>query len=256
MPTPFMHLQLSEELRSLALNNHELDIRLQGVLVDQWPAFYLGSVAPDFQTIFGIPRVDTHFYKNPPDSKDAARRHMLSLYPQLYPGNSLESDQALFIAAYLTHLQLDLVWHFDVVLPYFLKNSDFEDLHEAYLYHLMLLTYLDNLSFQALPDTVAEVLAAAGYDQWLPFAENEQMDAWRAFLLAQMAPGQTTRTAQIFAGRLGMTEEEFSAKLGNPDWMNEELFSLIPLEKIQRRLQKSVPESLDLVEAYWYGRLE
>ena len=256
MPTPFMHLQLSEELRSLVLQNHEFDENLQKILIERWPAFYLGSVAPDFQTICGIPRVATHFYEMPPESKDVAQEHMLSLYPRLYPGHALEADQAIFIAAYLAHLHVDLIWHFDVVLPYFINNSVFENWHQAYLSHVTLLTYLDNLSIHALPDTAADVLAAARYDHWLPFAEDEQMKAWRLYLLEQMAPGQITRTAQIFAGRLGMTEEEFSAKLGSPDWMNEELFSLIPVEKIQRRLQNTIPKSLDLFEAYWYGRLE
>ena len=256
MPTPFMHLQLSEELRSLVLQNHEFDEHLQKILIEQWPAFYLGVVAPDFQTICGVPRVETHFYEMPPESKNVAQRHMLSLYPQLYPGQALEADQAIFIAAYLAHLQVDLIWHFDVILPYFVMNPVFEDQHQAYLSHETLLTYLDNLSIQALHYTAADVLAAAGYDHWLPFAEDEQMMAWRAYLLEQMAPGRTIRTVQIFAGRLGMTEEEFSAKLGSPDWMNEKLFSLIPVEEIQRRLQNSIPESLDLIEAYWYGRVE
>jgi hypothetical protein len=256
MPTPFMHLQLSEEMRTLASHRLEFDTHLQKVLVEQWPAFYLGSVAPDFETICGLQRKETHFYTMPPKSKQAAQRHMLSLYPQIYPGQSLKPDQALFIAAYLTHLQLDLIWHFDVVLPYFINNSVFEDRHQTYFLHLTFLTYLDNLAFQSLPSSSADVLAVAEYNHWLPFAEKEQVNAWRAFLLEQMAPGKITQTRHIFAGRLGMTEREFSAKLGDPDWMKEELFSRIPLEKIQRRLLESVPESLDLIEAYWYGRLE
>ena len=98
------------------------------------------------------------------------------------------------------------------------------------------------------------MLAAAGYNHWLPFAEDEMLNSWRVFLLEQMTPGRSTQTVRIFAGRLRMTPDEFSAKLNDPDWMNKELFSRIPVAAIQRRLQESVPESLDLIEAYWDGR--
>ncbi|MFL7839951.1 MAG: zinc dependent phospholipase C family protein [Candidatus Promineifilaceae bacterium] len=256
MPTPFMHLQLSDALHALASQQQDMDAGLQIALAEYWSAFYLGSVAPDYQTICGIPRIETHFYKNPPESEDVAQRNMLAMYPQLYPGQSLDPQQAMFVAAYLGHLQIDLIWHFDVVLPYFMNNSDLEDHHQAYLVHLTLLTYLDNLAFQALPNKAVDVLSAADYDHWLPFVEVEQMNAWRDFLVEQMAPGRTTQTVQIFAHRLRMTTDEFNAKLGDPDWMNEELFSHIPVAAIQQRLQESVPESLAFIEAYWHGRLE
>jgi hypothetical protein len=69
-----------------------------------------------------------------------------------------------------------------------------------------------------------------------------------------MRPGGTTQTVRIFAGRLRMTQDEFNAKLDDPDWMNEELFSRIPVAAIQRRLEESVLESLKLINAYWSGR--
>jgi hypothetical protein len=256
MPTPFMHLQLSEALRSLAFSRQDLDGRFQLILKETWPAFYLGCVAPDFQTICGIPRAKTHFYTMPPESKSAAMENMLAAYPQLFPGQSLQPDQAVFLAAYLVHLQLDLIWHFDVVMPYFVNNSIAEDQRHAYLLHVILLTYLDNLAFLSLPDTAADKLAAAPYNHWLPFAENGQVITWRNFLVQQMQPGGASQTVRIFAGRLRMTQDEFSAKLEDPDWMNEELFSRIPVATIQKRLEKTLPESLDLMNAYWTGRFE
>jgi hypothetical protein len=255
MPTPFMHLQLSEALRSLALNRREFDGRSQLVFWQNWPALYLGCVAPDFQTICGIPRAKTHFYSMPPDSKSAAMENMLAAYPQLNPGQSLQPDQAGFIAGYLVHLQLDLIWHFDVVMPYFVNSPISGDQRHAYLLHVLLLTYLDNLAFSSLPHAAPDMLAAAPYKDWLPFAKDDQVIAWRDFLLEQMRPGGATQTIQIFAGRLRMTQDEFSAKLDDPDWMDEELFSRIPVAAIQQRLQDSVSESLDLIYAYWTGQL-
>ena len=256
MPTPFMHMQLSEELRSLALSRQDLHGRLQNALLETWPAFYLGGVAPDFQTICGIPRSETHFYKMPPESRSAGQQNMLASFPQLSPGQSLDLDQAAFIAAYLVHLQLDLIWHFDVVLPYFANSSIVGNLRKGYLLHVILLTYLDDLAVHSLPETVPEALANATYEHWLPFAEKDQLDAWREFLLKQLAPGATIRTVKIFAERLRMTPDELTDKLNDRDWMNRELFSRIPVSKIQHQLTESIVECFDLVEAYWYGRFD
>jgi hypothetical protein len=255
MPTPFMHLQLSEGLRSLALNRREIDGPYQLVFGQNWPAFYLGCVAPDFQTICGIPRAKTHFYSMPPESKSAAMENMLAAFPQLNPGQSLRPAHAGFIAGYLAHLQLDLIWHFDVIMPYFVNSPISVDQRHAYLLHVLLLTYLDNLAFSSLPQTAPDMLAAAPYDHWLPFAKDDQVIAWRNFLLEQMRPGGVTQTIQIFARRLRMTQDEFSAKLDDPGWMDEELFSRIPVAVIQKRLQESFSESLDLIDAYWTGQL-
>ena len=249
-----MHLQLSDEVRSLASGRENLANCLLSALEESWPAFYLGSVAPDYQTICGIPRAETHFYSMPPESRSQGPRKILAEYPQLLPGRSLEPGQAMCMAAYLVHLQLDLNWHYDVVLPYFANAAVVGDPRQGYLLHLILLTYLDQVAFHSLPDTAPAVLSAAEYDHWLPFATDDQIGAWHEFLLEQMGPDAATQTVQIFAGRLRMTPDEFSAKLSDLDWMNRELFSRIPVAKIQRQLIESVSQCLDLVEAYWFGR--
>ena len=48
-----------------------------------WPAFYLGSVAPDVNAISAIPREGTHFYGMPPAGEEMAYPTMLAKYPQL-----------------------------------------------------------------------------------------------------------------------------------------------------------------------------
>lgn len=255
MPTPFMHLWLSEELRLHALSKEENDGRLPEALLGAWPAFYLGSVAPDYQTICGIPRAETHFYTMPPESIAQGWRNFLAAYPELYPGRSLAAEQGAFIAAYLMHLHLDLLWHFDVVLPYFANTELVGDFRNGYLLHLVYLTAVDQLALGSLPDSAQGDLAAAEYDRWLPFASNDEMLAWRDFLQRQMGPDALTQTIEIFAARLQMTPDEFGAKLNDPDWMDRELYSLIPVAKIERHLLDSIPGCYDLVEAYWNGRI-
>jgi hypothetical protein len=96
MPTPFMHLQFAEDMRALVQEraNH----RLADILEQEWPAFYLGSVAADFQTVAHIPRSDTHFYEIPPAPEDKAYPLMFAAYPDLADGAHLRQDQAVFVA--------------------------------------------------------------------------------------------------------------------------------------------------------------
>jgi hypothetical protein len=253
MPTPFMHLRVSEEMRALAASKPDLDGRLRELLESEWPAFYLGSVAPDYQSIYGLPRADTHFYRMPPESRDQSLQAMHARYPRLWPGRDQRPDQAAFVAAYLVHLQLDLDWHYDVVEPLFAQTTLADDPHNAYLVHLILLTYLDHIARETLPEMAATTLAAAAPDHWLPFASDEQLAGWRDFLVRQLEPGAMSQTVQIYAGRLRMTPEEFAAKLHSPEWMREELFSRVPVPSIQQQMQTAVPRCLDLVEAYWRG---
>jgi hypothetical protein len=250
-----MHLQFSETMRGRALHERIPHGRLPEMFTTSWPAFYLGSVAPDYQTICGMPRYETHFYKMPPQSVSQGWRNFLAQNPGLYPGKSLASEQASFVAAYMVHLYLDLWWHFDVVMPYFTDKSLVGDFNHAYLLHLTLLTYLDNLALHALPMTARVDLAAADYDQWLPFASNEEIDSWQQYLQQQLSESGSVQTVKIFAGRLRMTPDEFDAKLTDPDWMDRELFSRIPVAKIEHKLRQAIEISLDLVEAYYYSRL-
>jgi hypothetical protein len=83
MPTPFMYLQFAEEIQVETGSRHGDNGRLRRWLAQAWPAFYLGSVAPDYQTICDIPRARTHFYKLPPGSDDRAFPDMLARYPEL-----------------------------------------------------------------------------------------------------------------------------------------------------------------------------
>ena len=62
MPTPFMHLKIAEAIGSHA----DLHLAARELLDANWSGFYLGSVAPDVQTVSRVPRDQTHFYDLPP----------------------------------------------------------------------------------------------------------------------------------------------------------------------------------------------
>ena len=112
-----MHLHIAEQIYAKVGANG--NGRLYQTLVAEWPAFYLGSVAPDVNAISQLSRVSTHFYDVPPAPDDTAYDAMLAQYPQLTDLATMSLGQAVCVAGYCAHLLLDLVWLREVVYPFF-----------------------------------------------------------------------------------------------------------------------------------------
>jgi hypothetical protein len=195
MPTPFMHLAVAERIRVDA----RLSADIRKLVADHYPAFYLGNVAPDFQTICDIPREKTHFYPLPPVPGDRAFTTMFAQYPEMSLASRLPVSQAVFLAAYAAHLMLDVRWFHEVMMPYFVHSPDWDNHHERFVVHNTLLTYLDKLAVDSLPDSAEMILAAAEPDNWLPFAADEELIRWRDYLVVQLRPGTALQTITIFA---------------------------------------------------------
>ncbi len=249
MPTPFMHLHTAEKIQKIIVAecpNNGLLAQLQAA----WSAFYLGSVAPDYQIICDIPRENTHFYKMPPEPGNMGYNRMLQTFPQLADAHKLTPAHATFIAAYAAHLLLDVIWLREVLYPLFLNSPNFVDRRERHLAHLTLLTYLDGLAYDALPASAGMTLAAAAPDNWLPFADSVDVGRWQTMLAQQLLPGGHRETVEIFAGRLGLTTEEFGTLLADESWLQNNLFTKIPIDMIQARLDTAVLESVTVIKNY------
>ncbi len=242
-----MHLQIAENILSLLQNTH--NGRLSTLLQQQWSAFYLGSVAPDFQSICHIPRENTHFYGFPPDMSHPAYEVMLEKNQGLADSHRLKPEQAVFTAAYLAHLLLDLIWFEEVVVPLFVQR-EWAERHQRRLGHFILLTYLDQLALASLPTTAVSILATAHPNEWLPFAQDNDLVRWRDMLTAQLHPGAAIQTVEIYAERLKMTPGQFSTHLHDPTWMHQQLFVHVPLEQVQQVLTTAVPRSITLISSY------
>ncbi|MCA9952436.1 MAG: zinc dependent phospholipase C family protein [Anaerolineales bacterium] len=249
MPTPFMHLHIAEKTVNAFAIEHS-DNRVLGQIRAAWPAFYFGSVAPDYQTICDVPREDTHFYHMPPEQGNMGYNRMLKTYPQLADARVLTSPHAVFIAAYAAHLLLDMIWLREILYPIFLNSSHFEDRHERHLTHLILLTYLDGLAYNTLSATAGTTLAAAVPDHWLPFALDADLIRWQTLLTRQLLPGGQRETEAIFAERLGLTTEAFGALLADENWLQTHLLKKIPIDSIQARLDTAVSESVTIIQNY------
>jgi hypothetical protein len=253
MPTPFMHLHIAEQI--LEQTSVKGNGRLHTLLMAEWPAFYLGSVAPDVNAISDISREGTHFYKMPPAEEEMAYPTLLKKYPQLNNLPAISSAQAVCVAAYSAHLMLDLIWLREVVYPYFYLPKTLGSRQQREIIHFTLLTYLDTLALQALPKTAVSTLAAATDRQYLPFIEDVILYRWRDMLVAQLQPNEPIKTVEIYAERLGIAAPEFEANMQNSHWMQTHLFDQIPVGKVQAILQAAVPQSLDLISNYLKDKL-
>ena len=243
-----MHLHIAEQIIELSAANG--NGRLQSALASNWPAFYLGSVAPDVNAISAISRESTHFYDVPPAKEERAYPTMLALYPQLADLAAMTPGQAMFVAGYSAHLMLDLIWLREVVYPFFYLPKNLGDRQQRTLTHFILLTYLDTIALNALPETAVSTLAAAQSEQWLPFVSDDILAEWQAMLVAQLQPGAPVKTIEIYAGRLGISPTQFADNLQNPDWMRTEVFDKIPVQQVQAILQTAVPQSVQLISNY------
>lgn len=246
MPTPFMHLQIAERI----LADDALKEVTRQVVQSYLPAFYLGHVAPDYQTICNVPREKTHFYRLPPDPMYRGYLRMLATYPKLSQPATLGDEHAVFISAYCAHLMLDLRWYEDVLIPFFVEPIDWESNHQRFVVHNTLLTYLDKQAVKVLPKEAANTLADAKPMHWLPFATVEELTNWRDVLVDQLQPGARLRTIEIYAERLFLTPEEFAANLEESSWMDEYLFQRVPLQKVQEILTSAVHESVEMISNY------
>ncbi len=242
-----MHLQAAECIRG----HEQLSTPIARLIDRELPAFYLGNVAADFQTIADVPREATHFYPLPPARDTIAHRRMLELNPELADAAALPPAQAVFVAAYRAHLLLDQLWYWRVLIPYFVEAGGWgADHRRRFLVHNTLLTYLDQEALQTLPPTSGATLAAARPDNWLPFAGDGDLIRWRDMLAAQLRPGAAIQTIAIYAERLRLRPEAFAANLADPEWMRAEVFSKAPLQEVRDIITHGMEQSVALITRY------
>lgn len=241
-----MHLHVAEQI----CQRHNLPDELRERLREEWSAFYLGSVAPDFQVISSIRREVTHFYSLPPDPDDYdAFGRMLTAYPALADPTKLSAEQAVFTAAYGAHLLYDLIWDHQILTPCF-RKIEWGDRYQRYMSHNILLTYMDRLAYGELPETAGQVLGNITAEGRLPFDEEHKLAEWQALLVNQLQPEAEIQTVQIYAQRLQMEPAEFSSRLDNEQWMYEFVFQHVSLERVAEATAAAVERSVDLLYGY------
>ena len=209
VPTPFHHLVMAESVRQ----SRKLAPAVREALDRSRPAFLLGHVAPDYVSLAGRPRTESHWFEVPMVDRRPAHLPLFQRHPELSDPERLDPDHAAFVAGYLAHLWVDQAWIAYIFEPAFgpaVARGTFE---ERLLDHNLLRAALDREDLARLPSGLDSVLQRAEPEGWLPFASDVDLRGWRDILVEQLRPGARPSTVEVFASRHGLAPEAFAARL-------------------------------------------
>jgi hypothetical protein len=220
MPTPFYHLSFARDLLSYG----DLSASLSG----EWPAFCLGNIAPDAQTLTGQPRTATHFFEVPMRDSTPAWQTLFGRHPGLADPARLAPSRAAFLAGYICHLALDQLWIAEIFDPIFGEAADWSTFHRRLFLHNVLRIYLDRIDLPSLEADAGAALRQARPRGWLPFLPDQALRAWRDFVADQLVEGAASQTVEVFAARMNLAPTEFESLLKSPAAMQEHIFERLP----------------------------
>lgn len=245
MPTPVNHLLMAREVLEVG----GLIAPAQRLLRAQYGPFLLGHTAPDVQTVSGQRREETHFYTLPPSTATPAAQILLETYPELAHAERLSPAHAAFIAGYMAHLLADELWWWEIFHPFFGPHAGWDSWEERLFLHNVLRTWLDEQDQARLNGGERIALAAVEPQGWLPFVRDEDLRAWRDDLVEQLQPGHRIRTAEVFAGRMGVPAEAVEAAAHSPERMAW-IFRHVPLERLRLYREEVTHRSARLLNDY------
>jgi hypothetical protein len=249
MPTPIQHLVIANDV----LADPALPLVARQVLTAQRGAFWFGTIAPDVQTVSRQTREATHFFTLPPTDTRPTHQVLFAAHPALAHAHSLTPAQAAFIAGYVSHLALDEMWIAQVFTPYFGPEAEWDTFRERLLIHNVLRTWLDQRDQSRLGDDVSGTLARVEPRGWLPFVSDLHLRLWRDEIAAELAPGATIRTAEVFAERLHVPPAEFHRMLESPAELQRRVLVHVPLACVDRFYADARTVSVRLIAEYLGG---
>ncbi len=173
---------------------------------------------------------------------------MLATCPGL--DNPPDPEQAVFIAGYLCHLQVDWYWTKEIYEPVFGPFAAWSTRKDRAYRHNVLRTYIDQIVVKALESNTGEILAAAHTQNRLPFVADSALQAWRDFLAEQLQPGAKPQTVEVFAQRQGLDPQVFYNLLNSESAMRQQIFNRYPRQKLTLFAEKMVAKNLKLVQEF------
>ena len=252
MPTPFYHIVIAEDI----LEDSRLHALVRNQLFDDLPAFLFGNVAPDVQAISRYTREDTHFFSIDNVGKNVAYKAMLSKHKELSNTRLLSPVRSAFVAGYLAHLLLDQAWIMEVFNPVFGKKVNWGEFRERLFLHNVLRTFLDQNDYDNLPSDIDQRFALnLSSVRWLPFVDNNDLYRWHKFLSEQLVDGLSSRTVEVFAGRMGLKPEDFEEILLDDDVMEKKIFSRMSRIRLDKFRQRALDNTIVMLNDYFSSDL-
>ena len=247
MPTPIQHLVIAEQL----LRDAALPSALRDRLSEQRGAFLFGNTAPDVQVVSNQTREATHFFQIPFIRTPQPQQTLFRTHPALAQARSLPAAHAAFVAGYICHLWLDIIWVRDIYLPAFGPFARWDTMRDRLLFHNILRAWCDQNDQRQLANDTGLALATAQPHKWLPFTADYYLRQWRDLLAAQFQPGATIRTVEVFAERNKVPPDYFRHVLSTSEAMDAHIFSHASREKIEAFYQAGHDEMAELIVEYF-----
>jgi hypothetical protein len=245
MPTPFTHINAAQRL----IDDPALVSEHRDFLASHWGPFLLGNVAPDGHHGTGSEREDTHFFIYQPRVDPPATQAMLDEYPLLQKSNLGDSAQAAFVAGYLAHIAMDVVWCEDMLFTYF-HGGDWGSQEERFFMLHVILAFMDQRDYQHLTPQHQAALASALPDNWLPFFPDEALVNWRDIVAGQIPPAGSSRTVEILGRRVSQGIQELASVLESPARLNAELWANVPREALAQVEATMYQRMFEIVTTY------
>jgi hypothetical protein len=247
VPTPFYHLHVAEAL----LENPGLKPSVRDIVIEHFPAFLLGNVAPDVQVISGQTRESTHFYSLPVQvNTETPWQKIQQDHPSLNPGLISNLERRIFILGYECHLQADWFWAEQIFEPFFGPTAQWKDFRQRLYLHNVLRAYLD---FRVLDEINGEVCLGLGQGlppAWLPFVEAAHLQEWRNFIADQLKPGASIRTVDVFAKRQGISAKAYYQLISTKTEMQRQIFDFLPKQRLVEFRETVIDANLELLNKY------
>lgn len=220
MPTPFTHLAYGQRL----IADAALPAALRDLIRAHYPAFLLGSIAPDGHHLCRLGREQTHFYAYERPMDEHPYRVMLQRYPAL---SQVDGAARAFTLGYIAHLALDEIWAVQMLRPHFVERA-WGDRHLRFLMLHAVLIAMDERDRVVLSPETVSALGAADPRGWSPFMSDAALADWRRIIHRQIAPGGTSETYAVIAPRVGLTVGEIAALMADQARLERDLWANIP----------------------------
>lgn len=221
MPTPFMHLVVATDL----LAGGQLNPDQRRLLTEQRGPFLLGNIAPDARHSGGVSRVRTHFFHCDAVTSVPAWQTMLAQYPTL--ADDHRPAVRAFLAGYVAHLAMDVVFCQHVVYPLYVAFWDTPHYDAARLRMHLLLAWLDARDYGRVAPEVYHALGTAEPDAWLPFIRDVPLADWRDLVREQLPPNGTSQTNQIMGERVGLAPDAVARIIESEEQMSVRVWQFI-----------------------------
>ncbi len=252
MPTPFTHLATVPELFA----QPGLEAALAATLTADLPAFLLGNIAPDVQTVSGQSREATHFFRVPLDPGPPAGLRLLAAHPALAQPAAVPPAQAAFLAGYFAHLVFDELWIALIFWPHFGPAASWgADFRERLYLHNILRAAWDAADLARLAPAVGPTLSAAAPAGWLAFVADHHLAAWRDWVADQLRPGAASRTVEVFTQRMQADPRAFADLLASPAELDRRLYAYLPPAVLDHYRAAALAASARLLTAYYAGQI-